>query len=154
MYLRGCEAEYLEPLFGTTDFCENPPASDGGGGRRLREGGPEEHDLDDRAVKFELPPASVTSPRTRPPATKSKKERTNRTTAKGRRKLEGEAGLGEPTLSLATGTPGTGGAGSLVIHIRSGDIFAPLLEKKAAMAFPGYGQVRVCVCKLESSHAG
>lgn len=153
VYLRGCEVKYLEPLFGTTDFdfCEKPSASGGGTGtdrRRLRESVPGgAHDyLDGRAVTPEQPSASVTGPRARPPATKSKNELANRTTESSRRGLEGEAGLGGPTLSLpTTETLGTGSAGSLVIHIRSGDIFDPLLEKKANLAFPGYGQVGVWV---------
>ena len=137
VYLRGCEVRYLEPLFGTSDFCEKPPA---GGGRLLREGIAEAHNFDDPAERNDPPSASVTGPRSRQPARRLNKHLEKGTTKNSRRRLGGESTVAGPSLSMPTSEP-PGSAGSLVIHIRSGDIFDPLLERKAKMAFPGYGQV-------------
>lgn len=149
VYLRGCEATYLEPLLGSSDFCEKPPPNER---RFLRES-----DL----VVYE-DHMSETSLGTGTPMRDSATEESNEADfanvgISNRRGLGGggrgvsnqgpypagvkNRNLGGPDASFNRGTEGS--AGSLVIHIRSGDIFLPRNAIIMEPNFAGFGQVRV-----------
>lgn len=149
VYLRGCEALYLEPLLGSSDFCEKPPANER---RFLRESdlkGYEEHIPEKTSL--------LTGASMKYSATKEKEYADIADAVLSNRRGLGGGGrggyyqrpypgvkirnLGGPDASFRGGAEGS--AGSLVIHIRSGDIFLPRNAKIMEPNFAGFGQVRV-----------
>lgn len=148
VYLRGCEAKYLEPLLSTSDFCEKPPANS----RRLDQ----DADGAERHAKHQMAPGTsgaLAETPLRMPASDS----TRAAVVNSRTRLRQSGSyVGGPGLSLSTKPRGDddrtirsrfdrdakGGAGSLVIHIRSGDIFLTRNVERMKIPFPGYGQVR------------
>lgn len=161
VYLRGCEAKYFEPLLDTSDFCENPPASS----RRLGRNGDE--DAGGRHEGQDVPglPAAHAETPPRTPASNTKRAALLSSRTRLRQSSSDSEG---PGLNMSTKpeTPGdyddiirsssssssvdrdaTGGAGSLVIHIRSGDIFLPLNAERMKYSFPGFGQVVCMYCR-------
>lgn len=150
VYLRGCEVKYLEPLLGTSDICQKPASGD----RALREANLEQDD----EVRPEQPSVDTVDTPPRFPASEEGRHTdhvkaiiTSRTAGgidggKGgfsdQRPHSGvtSRNLGTPSISLGRGTEGS--AGSLVIHIRSGDIFLPMNAVKMKNSFHTYGQVR------------
>lgn len=148
VYVRGCEAKYLEPLLGSSDFCEKPPASDR---RFLRES---EKDENQDVMPEEPSLRTGTSPRffaseQRKPADHAKVvHNSHRGLGGGAKRSSSDQGphpgvtnrnLGDPYTSFGRGSKGS--AGSLVIHIRSGDIFLPRNAIIMEPNFPGFGQV-------------
>lgn len=152
VYLRGCEAKYLEPLLGTSNICQNPPAS---GGRFLQ-------DSDSLDQDHQVQPGEPSLYDGRPPRSPSPSEKKGQGVHpkegifNGRRgRIVGgkeELSAKRPHLDLTNrdlGEPETGvaargtaeSAGSLVIHIRSGDIFLPSNAEKLKQSFHTYGQV-------------
>ncbi|CAM9853875.1 unnamed protein product [Scytosiphon promiscuus] len=143
VYLRGCETTYLEPLLGTETFgfCTKPLATHG---RRLSE------DADRPAA-----PASAESEAAAAAAAAAHQAVLNSRRRLGEEEGEGSGG-GSPFLTMSSEFESTDDefyavveapdevredAGSLVIHIRSGDIFRPTkrqLEKKTNFLI--YGQ--------------
>lgn len=133
VYLRGCEAKYLEQLLGGADFCEKPPET---GRRSLGES-------DEQEVGGVRPKEGKRIDRT-----KGLNGRGSRIGGGSRRGVAGQGSRpGVTTRSLVDpdvhfGRHGNGDAGSLVIHIRSGDIFSPINAERMKVSFPAYGQVR------------
>lgn len=138
VYLRGCEAKYLEPLIGGADFCEKPPASD----RRFL-GERDEQEEPGTAPRF--------------PASEERKQADHAKAVLNSRKGLGGGGrsgvsdqgshpgmanrnLRDPDTKFGLGAQGS--AGSLVIHVRSGDIFMPINAERMKPSFFAYGQVR------------
>lgn len=151
VYLRGCEAKYLEPLLGTSDFCEKKPASS----RRLDQSGGDTEDRPGQEVPGASGAAALAGTPPRIPASDSARStaRSSRTSLR-----QSSSSTEGPDLSLSTKTGGydgdnvsggcdrdaEGSAGSLVIHMRSGDIFRPSTTSRAKGSFwlHTMGQVR------------
>lgn len=205
VYVRGCEAAYLEPLLGTEKFgyCANPAATN----RRQLSDNNEQRDVATTATTTPLlatveatsgppVPASLRTTQSDParegcdrihrvedatagegsssersrngvPSRDDQASRPYEDAIDGRRRLhaagkkDGKSSAeGEPKLTMAslpvddddgnfdtsimTGLGERGSAGSLVIHIRSGDIFKPVKPGKVpSRCFQSYGQVRL-----------
>lgn len=153
VYLRGCEAKYLEPLLGTSNICQNPPAS---GGRFLQNNDSLDQDHHVRPEKSSLydgRPQRFPSPEEKEQEQGGNAEEDVLNGRRGRlgggkEDFSGKRphlGLTNRDLSetepsvVVRGTDGS--AGSLVIHIRSGDIFLPRNIPKLKHSFHTYGQV-------------
>lgn len=142
VYLRGCEAKYLESLLGGTNFCEKAPET-----RRRVLGESDEHE--EVGVRSGQERLGDDAKLLNGPAGRASGRGRRGGADQGKHPEVATRRLSDPNFKLRNDANGS--AGSLVIHIRSGDIFSPANAVKMKASFPAYGQVRelAIVCGRE-----